>query len=134
MAEVSSGALDALKAHYRRLEVGDWRDTSIFDPYAVLVFPDPAPTPTYGLEAMRDYTRRFLASWEDFRIEPDRFEAFGDTFVVRVRLIGTGSGGRVPLDEGARAYHVWTFRGTKVVRLEAFFRESDALEAVAPSG
>ena len=131
MSSPSDDAVGALKAHYERWQVGDWSDGAIFDRYAVLVFPDPTPRPLYGAEAMRNYTRRFLEGWEDIRIEADSVREIGDTFVVGVRLIGTGRGSGLSTQD--RAFHVWTFRGAKAIRLEFFSRESDALEAAGIS-
>ena len=131
MSSPSDDALGALKAHYERWRAGDWTDGSIFDRYAVGVFPDPTPYPQYGAEAMRAYMRRFLEGWRDIRIEADSFREIGDTFVVGVRLIGTGRGSGLSTQD--RAFHVWTFRGAKAIRLEFFSRESDALEAASLS-
>jgi len=64
-------------------------------------------------------------------IEADSFRQAGDTFVVGVRLIGTGSESGLSAQD--RAFHVWTFRGQKAIRLEFFSRESDALEAAGLS-
>ena len=127
----SGDALSALKAHYARWQVGDWTDGSIFDRYAVGVFPDPTPNPQYGIEAMSAYMRRFLEGWKDIRIEADRFHGIGDTFVVDVRLVGTGRESGLSTQD--RAFHVWTFRGPKAIRLEFFSRESEALEAAGLS-
>jgi hypothetical protein len=131
MSRPSAEALDALKAHYTRWQVGDWTDGSIFDAYAVGVFPDPTPHPQYGREAMRTYMRRFLEGWKDIRIEADSFRSIGDTFLVEVQLIGTGRESGLSTQD--RAFHVWTFRGTKAVRLDFFSRESDARQAAGLS-
>jgi ketosteroid isomerase-like protein len=131
MSRPPIGALNELKANYSRWQVGDWTDGSIFDPYAVGVFPDPSPHPQYGREAMRAYMRRFLEGWKDIRIEAESIRAIGDTFLVEVYLIGTGRESGLSTQD--RAFHVWTFRGAKAIRLEFFSRESDALEAAGLS-
>lgn len=125
MTEPSGDAFNSLKAHYRRWEAGDWTDGSIFDRHAVGIFPDPTPRPQYGREALSQYMRRFLEGWKDISIEAESFQAIGDSFLVVIRRRGIGRRSGVPIDD--RAFHLWTFRGTKAIRLELFERESDAL-------
>jgi ketosteroid isomerase-like protein len=119
--------LNLLKRHYAGWAAGDWTDNSIFDPHAVGVFPDPAPQAQYGLEALAAYMRRFLDSWDDIRMEGTEVREAGDSYVVRVRLVATGSGSGVQIEN--ELFHVWTFRGRRVVRLEVYDREREALDA-----
>jgi SnoaL-like protein len=95
---MSEENLDALKSFYERWAAGDWSDASIFDPYAVGVFPDPTPRAHYGLNAMADYMRRFLESWDDMRMEGTDYREAGDSFVVRVHRAATGRGSGVQLE------------------------------------
>ncbi len=125
---MSQENLDALKRLYERWGAGDWADASVFDTHAVGVFPDLSPRGIYGLEALSEYMRRFLESWDDLRMEATDYRAAGDSFVVQVRRIAAGKRSGVPLED--RTFHVWTFRGGVVIRVEVFDRESDALEAV----
>ena len=125
---MSQSNLEKLTRLYDGWGAGDWTDTSIFDPHAVGVFPDPTPSVQYGMQAMGTYMRRFLDSWEDIRMEAEDFHQAGDSVVVRVHRIAAGKTSGVPLDD--RVFHVWTFRGGTVVRMELFEREVDALEAV----
>jgi ketosteroid isomerase-like protein len=124
---VSQENLNTLRGLYERWAAGDWTDNSIFDPDVVGVFPDPSPQAHYGLNALAGYMRRFLESWDDMRMEATDYREAGDTFVVRVRRSATGTGSGVPLED--HAFHVWTFRGQKAIRMELFDRESEALEA-----
>ena len=129
---MSSPSHDALEAHYGRWQLGDWTDGSIFDPYAVGVFPDPSPHPQYGIEAMAEYMRRFLEGWKDIRVEDHSILGeVRDTVVVEALLVGTGRESGLSTQD--RVFHVWTFRGAKAIRLEFFSRESDALEAAGLS-
>ena len=123
--------LDALKRFYERWAVGDWTDTSIFDRYAVGVMPDPTPQPHYGLEAMGKYWRRFLEGWDDIRMRATEYRQAGDSFVVSVRRLASGSGSGVEVAD--QAFHVWTFRGERAIRIEVFEREDEALEAAGLS-
>jgi hypothetical protein len=124
---MSQENLDALKGLYTRWAAGDWSDNSIFDPHAAGVFPDPTPRAHYGLNALADYMRRFLESWDDVRMEGAAYREAGDSFVVRIDRVATGRGSGVQVED--HAFHLWTFRGRRAIRLEVFDREADALEA-----
>jgi ketosteroid isomerase-like protein len=124
---MSEENLDAVKAAYERWAVGDWSDNSIFDPHAVGVLPDPTPEAHYGLNALADYMRRTLESWDDLRVEGTDYREAGDSVVVRIHRVATGRGSGLQVDD--YAFHVWTFRGRRAIRLELFERESEALEA-----
>jgi ketosteroid isomerase-like protein len=124
---MSEENLDAVKAVYERWAVGNWSDNSIFDPHAVGVLPDPTPEAHYGLNALADYMRRFLESWDDVRMEGTDYREAGDSVVVRIHRVATGCGSGLQVDD--YAYHVWTFRGRRAIRLDGFERESEALEA-----
>ncbi len=128
---MSQEVLDALKAHYERWAVGDWSDGSIFDPFAVGVFPDPTPRPHYGIAAMSDYWRRFLEGWDDIRMGAESYRQVGDSFVVGVHRTATGSASGLSLED--RVFHVWTFRAGKAIRMELFDGEAEALEAAGLS-
>ncbi len=128
---MSQENLDALKRHYQRWAIGDWTDASIFDPQVVGVFPDPSPRALYGLEALGKYWRSFLESWNDIRMEATKYREAEGSFVVWVHRSGTGSGSGIRIED--EALHVWTFRGTRAIRMEVFERESDALEAAGLS-
>jgi ketosteroid isomerase-like protein len=124
---MSEENLDAVKAVYERWAVGNWSDNSIFDPHAVGVLPDPTPEAHYGLNALADYMRRFLESWDDVRMEGTDYREAGDSVVVRIHRVATGCGSGLQVDD--YAYHVWTFRGRRAIRPDGFERESEALEA-----
>jgi ketosteroid isomerase-like protein len=104
----------------------------VYDPFLVYIgqrgdSPDPDPGPHYGLEAVNNYMRRFLDSWDNWRIAASDFRDAGDTVVVRARRSGVGKTSRAPVED--EAFHVWTFRGGKIIRLEVFVEERRALEA-----
>jgi ketosteroid isomerase-like protein len=62
-----------------------------------------------------------------FRIEPLRVEAHGDRFVVDVRAEGVGAGSGADVNESW--VQVWTVRGGKIARVEAFPTREEAIEA-----
>jgi ketosteroid isomerase-like protein len=124
-------AIDVLKRVYERWAVGDFASmVDAYDPEVVFVmrpqFPDAG---TYrGVERVAAYTRGFLEPWEHIAIEAEEIVEAGDSFVVAVRQHGTGKGSGVETE--LRYFHVWTFRGTKAIRLESVRERSDALGAV----
>jgi ketosteroid isomerase-like protein len=130
---MSEKTLIRLKDQYERWAAGDWTDSSssIFDDYAVGVFPDPTPQAQYGRGALATYMRSFLESWDGMRMEGTEFREVGDSFVVRVRLVALGRQSGVKIDN--ELFHLWTFRGPRAVRMEVFFQEREALEAVGLS-
>jgi ketosteroid isomerase-like protein len=122
--------LAALHRIYEGWAVGNvWAEASLYDPHVVYISQagDPSRGPHYGLEAFTAYTRSFLESWDNWRIEGTNYRQAGDTYVVQIRRTALCKGSGVPIED--QAFHVSTFRGGRVIRLEVFERESDALEA-----
>ncbi len=127
---MSQENLDTLRRIYDGSASGNmWAEASAYDPHVVYISQagEPNPGPHYGLEALTNYMRGFLAHWQEWRIEASEFREAGDTFFVRVRGTGVGKGSSVPVED--QAFHVWTFRAGKIIRVEVFAQESDALEA-----
>ena len=80
-----------LRSIYDGFAGGDmWAGASAYDDHVVYISQatDPDPGPHYGLEALTAYMRRFLAEWDDYRIEGTDFREFGDSFVVRNSPLG----------------------------------------------
>jgi ketosteroid isomerase-like protein len=89
-------------------------------------FPDQAgvvPDPELRSERLR----RWLDSWEGWRVEAEEYISAGEFVVVLCRYTGRGKGSGVDVDvQGA---HVWKMHDGKVVRLEIFSNREKALEA-----
>jgi ketosteroid isomerase-like protein len=128
---MSQENLNALKGLYERWRRETGPITRYSTPYAVGVFPDPTPRAHYGLNALADYVRRFLESWDDVHMEGTDYREAGDSFVVRIHRVAKGRGSGIQLEDDA--FHVWTFRGRRAIRVEVFDRESEALEAAGLS-
>jgi ketosteroid isomerase-like protein len=79
-----------------------------------------------GLEGVRDYMRRFLANFERTTFDAENFRVVGDTVLVRLVQRGTVRG----IESELRFFILFTFRGGKIVRMEAVRHERDALEAL----
>src|SRR5918997_5886021 len=119
---------------YERWAVGDFRaGVETFDEQLMFVqgtgFPEAG---TYvGAQGVTRYMRDFLESWTKITIAAEEVIPAGDSVVVAVFQRGTGA------ESGAitelRYFHVWTFRGDRVVRWENFHQRSEALAAVGAS-
>ena len=124
--------LEAVRRIYERWGRGDFRaGPELFDPGIEFIlrpeFPDAG---TYhGAEEIRRYMREdFLHDLEDASITGEEFAEAGDSVVVRVLQQATGP--ESGLEVAMRYYHVWTFRGRSVIRLESIKTRAEALEAV----
>jgi ketosteroid isomerase-like protein len=103
--------------------------TELFDPWVVLVlrpeFPDAGAY--LGPEEIRGYMQAFLEDWDNAVIEGEEFIAAGDSVVVEVHQQAAGKGSGIPVH--MRYFHVWTFRGGAVIRIESVRERQEALEA-----
>ena len=86
-----------------------------------------------GHQAVREFLEGYIESFDSFRMEPDEFIDAGHRVLVFLRVLGRGRGSGVDVE--VRPAHVWTMRGGKAVRLEAFSEQSRgaALEAAGLS-
>jgi ketosteroid isomerase-like protein len=128
---MSEENVEAVRGVYARWSQGDFRaDVDVLDPLVVFVMrPDFPDAGSYlGLERVGEYTRGFLEPWTRLTIEAEEITDSGDSVVVAVvqRGVGGGSGAATEF----RYFHVWSFRGRKVIRLECVRQRADALQAV----
>ena len=110
---------------------GDFKaEADSFDPHAVFVIQEdfPEPAVALGLGGIRDYMRRFLAQFERTTFEAEDLRTAGDT--VLVRLVQRGTGTASGIEAELRFFMLFTFRGGKIVRMEAVLHEREALEAI----
>jgi ketosteroid isomerase-like protein len=123
-----------VRAVYERWAEGDFRaGPELYDPQIIFIqrpeFPEAG---TYiGPQAIAGYMRHFLSSWEQITIEAEEIIEAGDSVVVAVRQRGHGLGSGAVTE--LRYFHVWTFRGDKVVRWENFRERAQALAAIGLS-
>ena len=126
--------VNVVRGIYERWAEGDFRaGANLWDPVTVFIqrpeFPDAG---TYiGPEGVARYMRGLLESWTKLTVTADEIIEAGDSVIVAVtqRGVGVGSGAVTEL----RYFHVWTFRGSKVVRWEDFREREEALAAVGLS-
>jgi ketosteroid isomerase-like protein len=128
---MSQENVESIRGVYARWSRGDFRaSVDLLDPLVLFVlrpeFPDAG---TYlGLQRLGEYTRDFLDPWTRLTIEAEEITDAGDSVVVAIVQRGVGDGSGAPTE--LRYFHVWSFRGRKVIRLECIRQRAEALEAV----
>jgi ketosteroid isomerase-like protein len=80
-----------------------------------------------GHEAVRASTARWKGEWDDYELIPEDFADVGDCVVATVRFRARGRGSGIEVD--ARLYDVFTLRDGRIVRMDQFTEQSEALDA-----
>lgn len=80
---------------------------------------------TQGPEAVRASTKRWKSEWDDYAVIPEELIDMGDRVVATVRFRARGRGSGIEIDD--RLYDVFTLRDGKIVRMDQFTEEADAL-------
>jgi uncharacterized protein len=122
--------VDRLRRGYAALSRGDYEAIrDLLDPKILLRDRPEAPDArSYrGYEGMLVTLRDTSESFENFRLDPERFFEHADKVVVVLSMTGRGRGSGVPVEE--RIAHLWTLREGLAVELRAFTDPADALEA-----
>ena len=83
----------------------------------------------HGREAVLDFFRRFLGTWQEYHASFDDYEAVGDHVVVSIRDGGRGRGSGVEVERSFA--QLWTVRDGSVVRFQAYPDRPAALQAAA---
>src|SRR5215208_2272311 len=79
-----------------------------------------------GHQAVRASSDRWKSEWDNYELIPEEFADMGDRVVATVRLRGRGRGSGIEID--ARFYDVYTLRDRKIVRMDQFAEQAEALE------
>lgn len=127
---MSEQNVEAVRAIYERWAEGDFgAGVELYDSDTVLVQgPDfPESGEYFGLAGFRRYMRLFLSSYSHVTIAAVELIECGDNVVVEVFQSGAGAGSGAFTD--FRYFHLWTFNGPKVARLENFRDRASALQA-----
>jgi ketosteroid isomerase-like protein len=128
---MSQGNLEAIREVYTSWARGDFSASRrLFDRDVTLVVDAEIPDAgTYvGSEGVREYMIGFLEPWEKLTMESESITEAGDRVLALVRQRGVGRSSTVPVE--LRYFHVWTFQASRVIRVEVFLHEHDALEAL----
>ncbi|MDQ3715768.1 MAG: nuclear transport factor 2 family protein [Actinomycetota bacterium] len=127
--------VEVLRGIYREWARGNLKaGLDLLDPHVVYVNrPGLVEDATcYGREEMQHWMREFLSAWERYEAHATEFIPAGDSIVVRLRQVAAGRGSGIPIE--AEIFHVWTFRGGVVIRLESVPNRNEALATVGLSG
>ncbi|MDQ6914994.1 MAG: nuclear transport factor 2 family protein [Actinomycetota bacterium] len=122
---MSQDDVQRLREGYEAFNAGDWeRVIASFAPdFTSSDRPD-------LLDAERDVEparamERAGAQFDDYRLDPLRFEDGEDWVLVTVRQSGRGKVSGVPVEE--ELFHLWDVRGGRAVQLRAFSTKEEAL-------
>ncbi len=86
-----------------------------------------ARNPYRGAEGISAWLADFAESWDSYEMSVERILDAGDRVVslFRIRAVGAGSGVPVERDDGI----VWTFSGGRLIRIDYFNDQDQALDA-----
>ncbi len=113
--------------HFARTGEPAWEmihpDIEVFDHD----IPD-ARNPYRGVAGVAEWLADFAAAWDHYEMDVERVIDAGDRVVslFRIRAVGAGSG--IPVERGDGM--VWVFRDGKLVRLDYFNDQDEALRSV----
>jgi ketosteroid isomerase-like protein len=105
-----------------------WTEDLYTDDLELRWFPDmPDRDETKGTSDVIDSVKDWLASWRDVRVVPERYIPAGERVVVVASVAATGRQSGVELVH--HLVHVWTVRGDRIARVEAYSTLEEALAA-----
>jgi ketosteroid isomerase-like protein len=84
----------------------------------------------HGLEAIRRFWESFIEPWEQITVEVEELRDSGDRVVAFIRFRAVGRDG---LKVDLPSVQVFTFRRSRIIRLEAFADRAEALKAAGLS-
>jgi ketosteroid isomerase-like protein len=96
------------------------------------VAPMPDPTPYHGPEGLVQILADWVEGFDEFEMRPEEYiDAGGEQVVLRLHQAAVGAVSRVPIE--ADFWFVHTLRNGKIVGLDIYGSESQALQAVGMS-
>ena len=130
---MSEERTETARRTYEAFNRGD-RETwlAVIHPEAEIVMPifqalEGGAGARHGHAGANELWENWHAVFRDPVIEVKEIRHLGETTFVAIRLRGQGAGSDVPIDQPA--WHVVRWRDGKVIRIQAFLREAEALEA-----
>jgi uncharacterized protein len=130
---MSEENVDAMRRVYEAMARGDfWAAREVFDPEIEWSWSPNMSGLTgvdtyHGIEGVEAATRDSFEAWDWAWQEAEEFIEVDDDVVVLVHQHGRLKGSTKEIE--AKAGHVWTFRGGKVIRFKAFDTPAEALKA-----
>ena len=133
---MSQENVEALRRVYEAFARGDFRSTlDIYDPHVVLVQRDDSNIfgrdvegAYWGVDGLGEYMRKVFEPWSSVKIDAEELIEAGDSVVAAIVMHLVGRGGGVPVE--VRYFHLWTFRGDSVIRLDMVPTPEQAFGAV----
>ena len=133
---MSQENVEILHHVYEAFARGDFRSTlDIYDPHVVFVQRDDSNLfgrdvegVYWGVDGLGEYMRKVFEPWGSVKIEAEELIEAGDSVVAAIVMRLVGREGGVPVEVGY--FHLWTFRGDSVIRLDMVPTREQALEAV----
>ena len=128
---MSQENVEIVRRGYEAFNRGDreaWLAT--LDPNVELVFPFlelEGQGPAHGHSGAAQLWDTWRTTFANASFEVDTIRDLGDTMFVALRVRGRGTGSEVPIEQ--RGWHVMNWRDGRVIRVRAFLREAEALEA-----
>lgn len=125
------GYVELARSLYDAWATADFASTAEhFDEHATMVISRDFPEfgVFVGTAGMAEWVGLFLENLEDVSITSDDIRPFGDTVVAHVVLHSRGRASGVAGTN--RFFHVLTFRGSKIVRVDVVMTEQQALALV----
>lgn len=124
--------VDIVRGIYDRWGRGElpWSGDALeaYDPDVEWTMPHPGLT-AHGRDELVHLWRRFLGTWDDYRIELEEIRPVGDDQVLvffSEHVRGKGAG----IESEAHPAAVWTLKDGRAVRFKGYLDRADALEAV----
>jgi ketosteroid isomerase-like protein len=123
--------VEALARGYERFrETGEFLD-ELFDPefvWDMSTFRGWPEAQTYaGVEGAREFMANWVDAWDDWELEVEALHDAGDSVVAIIRQRGRAKSTGLPVDMSFA--QVWTFRGGKQIRMQAYDDPAEALRA-----
>ncbi len=131
--------IDAVRGVYEGFARGDFSASlGLYDPDVVFIHHLESAEKTvwgsdlagtyHGLSGLGEYMRNLLEVWSEVTIDAEELVEVGDTVVATIGMQAVGR--TAGLSGKIRFFHVWTFRGAKVIRLDVMPEREQALAAV----
>jgi len=125
-----AGNVELVQTGYERFARGDLDGVlDLCDEGIEMIAFDPAPTSFHGRRGVEEFLGRLFGSFDEFRLEPERYVEEGDRVLVLLR--NHAKTGMIEVDQPGG--HLWTMRDGRALRMVVFGDQQQALEAIGAS-
>jgi len=131
---MSQENVEIVRAVYDEWGKGNFRaGVDLYDPLVLFVAHPNMPEAGHylGTDGIEGFFRGFLNPWRNLTFAADDLIETQNSVVAAVHQQGIGRESGIAVE--IRFFHVWTFRGHAVIRLETIPDRAEALEAVGLS-